>query len=103
MNRYVLAASTLSTAVGLALAIQALPARAADKQMEEKMQQMDKMEKSGSIQKCYGVAARGKNDCAGAGTQSCAGTSTKDRDPASYVALPKGDCTKIAGGKLKPA
>lgn len=52
-----------------------------------------------AMEKCYGIAARGKNDCA-AGAHSCAGQATKDRDPASFVLLPKGACGKIAGGKL---
>ena len=104
MNRYAAATAVLSTALGLALTTQATPVSAAmDKQMEEMMKQMDKGVKAGHIEKCYGVAASGRNDCAAAGAQSCAGTSTKDRDPAAYVALPKGDCSKIAGGMTKPS
>ena len=51
-------------------------------------------------EKCYGVAARGKNDC-GEGAHSCVGQATHDRDKASFVLLPKGDCQKIAGGKTQ--
>ena len=51
-------------------------------------------------EKCYGVAAAGKNDCA-AGAHSCAGQATKDMDKTSFVYLPKGACAKIAGGSLK--
>jgi uncharacterized membrane protein len=51
---------------------------------------------SGS-EKCYGVAAAGKNDCA-AGVHSCAGQATKSSDKASFVFLPKGACSKLAGG-----
>ncbi len=50
-------------------------------------------------EKCYGVAKAGKNDCA-AGAHSCAGQSTKDFDKASFVAVPKGVCEKLAGGSL---
>ena len=35
-------------------------------------------------EKCYGVAAKGGNDCA-AGSHSCDGTATKDKDGASFV------------------
>jgi uncharacterized membrane protein len=49
-----------------------------------------------SYEKCYGVAAKGENDCA-AGTHSCAGTATKDKDGASFVYLPSGTCKKISG------
>ena len=54
------------------------------------------------MQKCYGINAVGKNDCA-AGAHSCAGQATKARDPNSFVLLPAGDCGKIAGGSPKPS
>lgn len=49
------------------------------------------------FEKCYGVAAAGKNDCA-AGAHSCAGQATKNFDKASFVELPAGACSKLAGG-----
>ena len=52
------------------------------------------------MEKCYGVAAAGKNDCQTA-TSSCAGTSKTSRQADAFIALPKGSCSKIAGGKLK--
>ncbi len=48
-------------------------------------------------EKCYGVAAAGKNDCA-AGAHSCAGQATRNNDKASFVELPAGACSKLAGG-----
>ncbi|OIQ91069.1 hypothetical protein GALL_270350 [mine drainage metagenome] len=54
-----------------------------------------------SMEKCYGVAKAGKNDCA-SGAHSCAGQAVKDFDPASFVAVPKGLCAKLAGGRLTP-
>ncbi|MGH8272582.1 MAG: BufA1 family periplasmic bufferin-type metallophore [Gammaproteobacteria bacterium] len=60
---------------------------------------MERMAKN-HLQRCYGVNAVAKNDCA-AGVHSCAGQATKARDPASFVLLPAGDCGKIAGGSLK--
>ena len=89
MNRYLLAASTLSAAVGLALVLQA-PVRAADESVEGHGAAKEKMEK------CYGINAAAKNDCA-AGAHSCAGQATTARDPKSFVLLPAGDCAKIAG------
>ena len=56
---------------------------------------------SGS-EKCYGIAAAGKNDCA-AGAHSCAGQSTMSRDKTSFVYLPAGACSKIAGGSTAVA
>lgn len=54
------------------------------------------MKPAGS-EKCYGVAAAGKNDCA-AGAHSCAGQGTKAMDKAAFVYLPAGACAKLAGG-----
>lgn len=103
MNRYVMAASTLSTAVGLALAIQAGPGLAQGKMDLSKMPQvvkdnMARMEKN-KLEKCYGINAAAKNDCA-EGAHSCAGQATQARDSKSFVLLPAGDCGKIQGGKL---
>ena len=50
-----------------------------------------------AMEKCFGVAKAGKNDCA-AGAHSCAGQSTKDMDKTSFVSLPAGACSKLAGG-----
>ena len=94
MNRYVLAASTLSTAVGLALAIQALPVGAQPQVVKDNMMRAEK----NKLEKCYGINAAAKNDCA-EGAHSCAGHADQARDPKSFVLLPAGDCSKIAGGK----
>ena len=45
-------------------------------------------------EKCFGVALKGKNDCAaGAGT-SCAGTSKVDFQANAWTLVPKGTCEK---------
>ena len=51
------------------------------------------------IEKCFGVAKAGKNDCQTA-TSSCAGTSKKDAQTDAWLSVPKGTCEKIAGGSL---
>jgi uncharacterized membrane protein len=53
----------------------------------------------GMTEKCYGIAKAGKNDCQ-TDHSSCAGTSKKDAQPDAWVAVPKGSCEKIVGGKL---
>jgi uncharacterized membrane protein len=93
MNRYLLAASTLSAAVGLALVLQA-PVSAADTPMAKSDASAAMKDK---LEKCYGINAASKNDCA-AGSHSCAGQATMARDSKSFVLLPAGDCAKIAGG-----
>jgi uncharacterized membrane protein len=100
------AATALSSAIGLAMAMQGAPTGAAGMQDDpEVMQQMmkfikDKMKKE-HLEMCYGVNAEGKNDC-GTSAHSCHGQATQARDPESFVLVPMGVCTKIAGGRLKP-
>ena len=87
--------TTLSTAIGLALAMQ-VPAGAADVPQIVK-DNMAKMQRE-HLEKCYGINAVAKNDCA-EGAHSCAGQATQARDPKSFVMLPAGVCAKIQGGK----
>ena len=55
-----------------------------------------------AMEKCYGVAKAGKNDCAAGPGTSCAGTSTTDGQGNAWMYLPDGSCTKIVGGSLEP-
>ena len=101
MNRQLLAASTLTAAIGLALAMQAPGVRAQGMAnppqiVKDNMARMAQQH----LQKCYGINAIAKNDCA-EGVHSCAGQATQARDPKSFVLLPAGDCGKIQGGNLK--
>ena len=52
-----------------------------------------------NVEKCYGVAKAGKNDCQTA-TSSCAGTSKNDAQADAWLSVPKGTCEKISGGRL---
>lgn len=52
-------------------------------------------------EKCFGIAAAGKNDCAAA-SHSCAGQSKVDNDTNDWKYVAKGTCEKMHG-KLKPA
>jgi len=74
-------AAALALALGAALTVTAAPASATD---------------MAGMEKCYGVALKGKNDCkAGAGT-SCAGTSKIDYQGNSWKMVPAGSCEKTA-------
>jgi uncharacterized membrane protein len=98
MSNRLLAASVLSTAVGLALAAQAPSVRAQGANPPQVVKDnMARMAKD-KLEKCYGINAAAKNDCA-EGAHSCAGQSTQARDTKSFVLLPAGDCAKIQGGK----
>ena len=57
-------------------------------------------EKAKTKEKCYGVVAKGHNDCATA-AHSCAGQAKVDAAAGEWIYLPKGHCERIAGGKLK--
>ena len=43
-------------------------------------------------EKCFGVALKGKNDCAAGPGTSCAGTSRIDHQGNSWSLVPKGSC-----------
>ncbi len=51
------------------------------------------------MEKCYGVAKAGKNDCAGP-AHACAGQSKVDAGAKEFITLPKGTCERLAGGSL---
>lgn len=58
------------------------------------------------MEKCYGVARAGQNDCAAGPGTSCAGTSTRDYQGNAWKLVPKGTCTSIetprGNGSLTP-
>jgi uncharacterized membrane protein len=93
--------AVLAAAIALALA-PGKPTNAASPEMEKMMAEAAEAIKAGKIEKCYGVAKAGGNDCQTA-TASCAGSSTKDGDKAAFVAVPKGTCERLAGGNLSPS
>ncbi|MEJ2408293.1 MAG: DUF2282 domain-containing protein [Novosphingobium sp.] len=47
------------------------------------------------MEKCYGVAKAGHNDCAAGPGTSCAGTSVRDYQGNSWKLVKKGTCTTI--------
>lgn len=53
------------------------------------------------MEKCYGIAKAGKNDCQ-TSVHSCSGSATKDNQKDAFILLPKGLCEKIAGGSTTP-
>lgn len=77
-----------------------------EKMMKEKQAQTMKAMEGGKMEKCFGVALKGQNDCyAGAGT-TCAGTSTADYQGNAFKLEPKGTCTTMntpkGAGSLTP-
>lgn len=89
---------TLGAAIGLALSMQMLTAQAQQKEPPQIVKDNIARATAQKLEKCYGINAAGKNDCA-VGKHSCAGQATKARDPESIVLVPAGTCDKIDGGK----
>jgi len=48
-----------------------------------------------AMEKCFGVAMAGKNDCAAGPGTTCAGTSKMDYQGNSWKFVPAGSCTSI--------
>jgi len=101
MKKTMFTASTLAAAGIAAQALLSASAYAADKELPQIVKDNIARATEQKLEKCYGVNAVGKNDCA-VGKHACAGQSTKARDPESIVLMPAGLCAKIAGGKTKP-
>lgn len=72
------AAAALAFAFGTAITLAQVPAQA---------QSADK-------EKCYGVALKGKNDCAAGPGTTCAGTAARDHQGNAWKLVPKGTCEK---------
>ena len=84
--------AALGTVIALGLNAQAM---ATDTKMDMKHFKMPK-----GMEKCFGIAKAGKNDC-GAAASSCAGSSTKDADKDAWMMVPKGTCDRIVGGSTE--
>jgi uncharacterized membrane protein len=56
-------------------------------------------DKASDMEKCYGVAKAGKNDCAGP-AHACAGQAKADANGKEFIAVPKGTCERLVGGSL---
>lgn len=102
------AASLSATVIAgaFAAALGSIAANAApDPKMEKMMMEADAAIKAGTMEKCYGVALKGQNDCAG-GAASCAGTSTVDYQGDAFKLVATGTCTKMetpsGTGTLEP-
>ena len=78
------ATAALALAMGAALSLAAVPtaAHAGDDQ-----------------EKCFGVALKGKNDCAAGPGTTCAGTSKVDYQGNAWSLVPKGTCEKTTSPK----
>ncbi|MCH2220846.1 MAG: DUF2282 domain-containing protein [Dechloromonas sp.] len=69
----------IALSAGIAATLAASPVHAAKPEME----------------KCYGVAKAGKNECAAGPGTSCAGTASRDWQGNAWKLVPKGSCVRI--------
>lgn len=76
----------------LAVAVATLAAGAAVAQQQQHNQQG---QQKAQMEKCYGVARAGQNDCAAGPGTTCAGTSTRDYQGNAWKMVPAGTCTQI--------
>jgi uncharacterized membrane protein len=53
-----------------------------------------------AMEKCYGVAKAGANDCAAGPGTTCQGTSTIDGQGNAWMYVPKGTCDRLIHGSL---
>ena len=78
-------AAGLAMALGTALTLASAPVAAQD---DKAMAMMN--------EKCFGVAMKGKNNCAAGPGTSCAGTSKVDYQGNAWSLVPKGTCEQTA-------
>lgn len=66
----------------------------------------EKAAEESAMEKCYGVAKAGENDCAAGPGTTCAGTATRDYQGNAWKLVPAGTCTGIETpngmGSLEP-
>jgi uncharacterized membrane protein len=60
--------------------------------------------RAAGMEKCYGIAKAGQNDCAGlSGLHSCKGQSTVSDNPGDFKLVPTGTCARMGGLDLSQA
>jgi uncharacterized membrane protein len=92
-TRSTLSAAVLAGAVATALASMAAAAPLTEAQVKEAMDQ--------GMEKCFGVALKGQNDCAAGPGTTCQGTSTVDYQGNAWKFVDGGTCTtmELPGGR----
>jgi uncharacterized membrane protein len=93
-SKSITAAATIASAFAAALTMAATPAFAGPKPPQPTMD------------KCFGIATKGANDCAAGPGTTCAGTASADYQGNAWKYVPKGTCATIqtpkGTGSLEP-
>ncbi|MBN2740467.1 MAG: DUF2282 domain-containing protein [Rhodobacteraceae bacterium] len=89
--------SKIETTIGIAAAVTCALGIATAAHAEDASKKMEK---------CFGVALAGQNDCAAGPGTTCAGTATQDYQGNAWKLVPAGTCTEIKTpehmGSLEP-
>jgi uncharacterized membrane protein len=89
-------ASLIAAAVACALASVATPAAAQEMKMtQEEMEKMGTEMAAKGMEKCYGIALKGQNDCAAGPGTTCQGTSTVDYQGNAWKFVDGGTCATM--------
>lgn len=83
-SRTLLQSSLVAVSVAAALGLATAAGTAAAQDQDKK-----------NMEKCYGVALAGKNDCAAGPGTTCAGTSKIDYQSNAWTMVPAGTCTEM--------
>lgn len=90
-TKTMITAAALASSLAAALGVAATSAQAAD---------------NAGMEKCYGIALKGQNDCAAGPGTTCAGTQKVDYQGNSWKYVAKGTCATIktpkGNGSLTP-
>ena len=78
-----------------ALALAALATGAAFAQGQPRNDGKPMADAKPAVEKCYGVAMAGKNDCAAGPGTTCAGTARMDYQGNAWKNVPAGTCTSM--------
>jgi uncharacterized membrane protein len=93
-SKSIIANATIASSFAAALTMIATPGFAGPKPPQPTMD------------KCYGIALKGDNDCAAGPGTTCAGTASADYQGNAWKYVPKGTCTTIKTpkgiGSLEP-
>jgi uncharacterized membrane protein len=92
---------SITSAAMAAVALAGIGTTAAHSQQRDQAGQQ-----KAQMERCYGVARAGQNDCAAGPGTSCAGTSTRDYQGNAWKLVPAGTCARIqtprGPGSLSP-
>lgn len=93
-TRTMVGAAYLASAVATALATQAFAGPLSEMEVKKAM--------DAGMEKCFGVALKGQNDCAAGPGTTCQGTSTMDYQGNAWKFVAGGTCAKmeLPGGRM---